>query len=122
MRISDWSSDVCSSDLLIEVIWTLVPVLILVGIAIPSIDLLARQYKLATGDALTVKVTGYQWYWGYEYPDNGVSESVSNLLSIEESQKRGEPDLLGVSTRLVLPVARSLKFLQTRRLPESCVG
>src|SRR3546814_6168696 len=98
MRISDWSSDVCSSDLLIEVIWTLVPVLILVGIAIPSIDLLARQYKPAPGDALTVKVTGYQWYWGYEYPDNGVSEIVSNMLSAEEAKKRGEPDRK--STRL----------------------
>src|SRR3546814_14894236 len=55
-----------SHNTLIEVIWTLVPVLILVGIAIPSIDLLARPYKPAPGDALTVKATGYQWYWSSE--------------------------------------------------------
>ncbi|HEY9580819.1 MAG TPA: cytochrome c oxidase subunit II [Rhizorhapis sp.] len=102
-----------SHNTLIEVIWTLVPVLILVGIAIPSIDLLARQYKPAPGDALTVKVTGYQWYWGYEYPDNGVSEIVSNMLSAEEAKKRGEPELLGVDNRLVLPVGRPIKILLT---------
>jgi hypothetical protein len=55
----------------IEVIWTLVPVLILVGIAIPSISLLARQYKPAPKEAVTLKAIGNQWYWGYEYPDHG---------------------------------------------------
>ncbi len=60
----------------IEVIWTLVPVLILVGIAVPSIDLLAKQYKPAPASAVTVKVTGYQWYWGYNYPDNGDFEVI----------------------------------------------
>lgn len=102
-----------SHNTLIEVIWTLVPVLILVGIAIPSIDLLARQYKPAPKDALTVKVTGYQWYWGYEYPDNGVSEIVSNMLSKDEAKKRGEPELLGVDNRLVLPAGRPIKMLIT---------
>src|SRR5256885_5251133 len=61
-----------SHNTLIEVIWTLVPVLILVGIAIPSIKLLRHQYSPPPAD-LTVKVTGHQWYWSYEYPDNGVS-------------------------------------------------
>lgn len=102
-----------SHHTLIEVIWTLVPVLILVGIAIPSIDLLARQYKPAPKDALTVKVTGYQWYWGYEYPDNGVSEIVSNMLPKEEAKKRGEPELLGADNRLVLPAGRPIKMLIT---------
>ena len=102
-----------SHHTLIEVIWTLVPVLILVGIAIPSIDLLARQYKPAPEDALTVKVTGYQWYWGYEYPDNGVSEIVSNMLPKEEAAKRGEPELLAVDNRLVLPAGRPIKMLIT---------
>ncbi|WP_184474416.1 cytochrome c oxidase subunit II [Rhizorhapis suberifaciens] len=102
-----------SHHTLIEVIWTLVPVLILVGIAIPSIDLLARQYKPAPKDALTVKVTGYQWYWGYEYPDNGISEIVSNMLPKEEAKKRGEPELLGVDNRLVLPAGRPIKILIT---------
>ncbi|MCF8706822.1 cytochrome c oxidase subunit II [Rhizorhapis sp. SPR117] len=102
-----------SHNTLIEVIWTLVPVLILVGIAIPSIDLLARQYKPAPENALTVKVTGYQWYWGYEYPDNGISEIISNMLSNEEARKRGEPELLGVDNRLVLPAGRPIKLLIT---------
>ncbi|MBK5264544.1 MAG: cytochrome c oxidase subunit II [Alphaproteobacteria bacterium] len=102
-----------SHNTLIEVIWTLVPVLILVGIAIPSIDLLARQYKPAPADALTVKVTGYQWYWGYEYPDNGVAEIISNMLPNEEARKRGEPELLGADNRLVLPVGRPIKLLIT---------
>ncbi|HKX36013.1 MAG TPA: cytochrome c oxidase subunit II [Rhizorhapis sp.] len=102
-----------SHNTLIEVIWTLVPVLILVGIAIPSIDLLARQYTPAPKDALTVKVTGYQWYWGYEYPDNGISEIVSNMLPAEEAKKRGEPELLGVDNRLVLPAGRPIKILIT---------
>lgn len=102
-----------SHHTLIEVIWTLVPVLILVGIAIPSIDLIARQYKPAPEDALTIKATGYQWYWGYEYPDNGISEIVSNMLPPEEAKKRGEPELLGVDNRLVLPVGKPIKLLLT---------
>lgn len=102
-----------SHNTLIEVIWTLVPVLILVGIAIPSIDLLARQYKPAPQDALTVKVTGYQWYWGYEYPDNGISEIISNMLPNDEAKKRGEPELLAVDNRLILPAGRPIKLLVT---------
>lgn len=102
-----------SHNTLIEVIWTLVPVLILVSIAIPSIDLLAQQYKPAPKDALTVKVTGYQWYWGYEYPDNGISEIISNVLPREEARKRGEPELLAVDNRLVLPAGRPIKLLIT---------
>ena len=58
----------------------MVPVLILVVIAIPSMTLLARQYKSPPKDALTVKVTGYQWYWGYSYPDNGGFEVISHML------------------------------------------
>ncbi|MET0238435.1 MAG: cytochrome c oxidase subunit II [Sphingobium sp.] len=102
-----------SHNTLIEVIWTLGPVLILVGVAIPSIDLLAKQFKPAPKDALTVKVTGYQWYWGYEYPDNGVAEYVSNMLPPEKAIANGEPGLLGVDNRLVLPVGRPIKLLAT---------
>ena len=74
-----------SHNTLIEVIWTLVPVLILVGIAIPSIGLLAKQYKPAPAKALTIKVTGNQWYWAYAYPDNGDFEVISNMLPEEEA-------------------------------------
>jgi cytochrome c oxidase subunit 2 len=102
-----------SHHTLIEIIWTLGPVLILVGVAIPSIDLLAKQFKPAPKDALTVKVTGYQWYWGYEYPDNGISEYVSNMLPPEKALANGEPGLLAVDNRLVLPVGRPIKVIAT---------
>lgn len=102
-----------SHNTLIEVIWTLGPVLVLVGVAIPSIDLLAKQFKPAPKDALTIKVTGYQWYWGYEYPDNGIAEYVSNLLPPEKAVANGDPVLLGVDHRLVLPVGRPIKLIAT---------
>lgn len=102
-----------SHNTLIEVIWTLGPVLVLVGVAIPSISLLAKQFKPAPKEALTVKVTGYQWYWGYEYPDNGVAEYVSNMLPAEKAVSNGDPVLLGVDNRLVLPVNRPIKLIAT---------
>ncbi|MCX7865354.1 MAG: cytochrome c oxidase subunit II, partial [Novosphingobium sp.] len=70
-----------SHNTLLEVVWTLVPVLILVGIAVPSIDLLAKQFKPAPEGALTIKATGNQWFWTYSYPDNGEFEIVSNMLN-----------------------------------------
>lgn len=102
-----------SHNTAIEVAWTLIPVVILIGIAIPSIDLLAQQYKPAPKDALTVKVTGYQWYWGYEYPDNEVPEFVSNMLPAATAIANGEPELLAVDNRLVLPVGKPIKLLIT---------
>lgn len=101
-----------SHNTLIEVVWTLVPVLILVGIAIPSISLLAKQYKPAPEKALTVKATGNQWYWTYSYPDNGGLEVISNMLPDDEAVKRGEPVKLAVDNRLVLPVGEPIR-LQT---------
>ncbi len=102
-----------SHNTVIEVVWTLVPVLILLVIAIPSIGLLADQYKPAPKDALTVKVTGYQWYWGYEYPDNGIPEFVSNMLPEDKAKENGEPYLLAPDNRLVLPVGRPVKLIIT---------
>jgi len=99
-----------SHNTVIEVIWTVVPVLILVAIAIPSITLLARQYDSPPEDALTIKVTGYQWYWGYTYPDNGGFEVISNMLSEEEAEARGEPSHLGVDNRMVVPVGETLRI------------
>ncbi|WP_226663913.1 cytochrome c oxidase subunit II [Alteriqipengyuania lutimaris] len=95
---------------LIEVIWTLVPVLILVVIAVPSITLLARQYKTAPADAITIKATGYQWYWGYSYPDQGGFEVISNMLPKEEALSRGEPAQLAVDNRMVVPVGVPLRI------------
>jgi len=101
-----------SHNTLIEVIWTVVPVLILVGISVPSIQLLARQYNPPKAD-LTVKVTGHQWYWTYEYPDAGELSFDSIMLNDEEAAKTGDPRLLGVDNRLVVPAGKVVKLLIT---------
>ncbi len=98
---------------LIEVIWTLVPVLILIVIAVPSISLLAKQYEPAPEDALTIKITGYQWYWGYTYPDNGGFEVISNMLSEEDARAAGEPPQLAVDNRMVVPAGVPIKVIVT---------
>jgi cytochrome c oxidase subunit 2 len=97
---------------LLEVAWTLVPVLILVAIAVPSIRLLAHQYSPPKAD-LTIKVTGNQWYWTYSYPDHGDFEIVSNMLSDDEAKRRGEPRLLAVDERMVVPVGATVKLIIT---------
>ena len=104
----------------IEVIWTLVPVLILLVIAVPSIKLLANQYAPPKAD-LTVKVTGNQWYWTYQYPDNGDFELVSNMLKEQDQVGKGErartdadgPRLLAVDERMVVPVGAVVKLIVT---------
>jgi cytochrome c oxidase subunit 2 len=110
-----------SHNTLIEVIWTLVPVLILVSIAIPSIRLLRHQYTPPPAD-LTVKVIGHQWYWSYEYPDYGVSFD-SNILKEkgDPTLKPGDrfrtdndgPPLLAADERMVLPAGKVVKFVIT---------
>ncbi|KQX17771.1 MULTISPECIES: cytochrome c oxidase subunit II [unclassified Sphingomonas] len=101
-----------SHNTLIEIVWTLVPVLILLVIAVPSIRLLAHQYAQPKPD-LTIKVIGNQWYWTYQYPDNGDFELVSNMLPEAEAKKRGEPRLLGVDERVVVPVDAVVKVIVT---------
>jgi cytochrome c oxidase subunit 2 len=101
-----------SHNTTLEIIWTLLPVLILVAIAVPSIKLLAHQYSPPKAD-LTVKVTGNQWYWTYTYPDNGGFEIVSNMLSADDDRKRGEPRLLGVDERMVVPAGAVVKLIVT---------
>ena len=98
---------------LIEVVWTVVPVIVLLVIAVPSIQLLAKQYQSPPEDAVTIKVTGYQWYWGYTYPDNGGFEVISNMLSAEDAVARGEPHLLGVDNRMVVPANTPLRIQTT---------
>ena len=102
-----------SHNTTIEVIWTLLPVLILLGIAIPSIDLLAKQYKTAPADALTIKVTGYQWYWGYSYPDMGDFEVISNMMPEADALASGEPPQLAVDNRMVVPVGVPIRIQTT---------
>lgn len=109
-----------SHNTAIEVIWTLVPVLILVGIAVPSLRLLHTQYTPPPAD-LTIKVTGNQWFWTYSYPDNGGFEIVSNLLKEKKDVKPGDryrtdadgPPLLAVDERLVIPANKVVKFIVT---------
>lgn len=101
-----------SHNTLIEIVWTLVPVLILLVIAVPSIRLLAHQYAQPKPD-LTIKVIGNQWYWTYQYPDNGDFELVSNMLPDAEAKKRGEPRMLGVDERVVVPVNAIVKVIVT---------
>ncbi len=97
----------------IEVIWTIVPVIVLVIIAVPSITLLARQYETPPADAVTIKATGYQWYWGYTYPDHGDIEVISNMLDGAEALKRGEPGQLAVDNRMVVPAGVPLRIQTT---------
>jgi cytochrome c oxidase subunit II len=96
---------------LLEVAWTLIPVLILVVIAVPSIRLLANQYSPPDAD-VTIKAIGNQWYWTYEYPDHGI-DLVSNMLSDEEAAARGEPRLLAVDERVVVPEGATVKLIVT---------
>jgi len=98
---------------LIEVAWTLIPVLILVAIAIPSFKLLFLQLDIPKAD-LTVKVTGNQWNWTYAYPDDKI-EFTSIMLSDEERAKRNPPPprLLGVDNEMVVPVNKVVRIQTT---------
>ncbi|GEN99381.1 hypothetical protein NSE01_12140 [Novosphingobium sediminis] len=102
-----------SHNTTIEIIWTVVPVLILVFVAVPSIRLLAHQYAPAPKGALTVKATGYQWYWGYTYPDNGGFEVISNILPDAEAIKRGEQPQLAADNRMVVPAGEPIRLQTT---------
>ena len=102
-----------SHNTLLEVLWTGIPVLILVVIAVPSIGLVAKQYESPPADAITVKATGYQWYWGYEYPDLGVGEIISNMMPDEDAVAAGLPPQLAVDNRLVLPVGVPIRMQTT---------
>jgi cytochrome c oxidase subunit 2 len=90
----------------IEVAWTLIPVLILVGIAVPSFRLLFLELDVPKAD-LTIKATGKQWYWSYAYPDNGKFEFDS--LMAENKQ----PRLLGVDNEMVVPVNKIVRVQTT---------
>jgi cytochrome c oxidase subunit II len=97
---------------LIEVAWTLIPVLILVGIAIPSFRLLFLELDLPKAD-LTIKATGKQWYWTYSYPDNGKFEFDSLLACDETREKCTQPRLLAVDNEIVVPVNKVVRVETT---------
>ncbi|GAA4766802.1 hypothetical protein GCM10023219_10310 [Stakelama sediminis] len=110
-----------SHNTVLEVAWTVIPVLILVFIAIPSIRLLAHQYRPAPDNAVTLKAIGNQWYWSYEYPDNGDIQFTSNILKEKDEVQPGQryrtdadgPRLLAVDNRVVLPVGVPIRLLTT---------
>jgi cytochrome c oxidase subunit 2 len=96
---------------LIEVIWTAVPVMILVGIAIPSFKLLYEADVIPEAE-LTVKATGHQWYWSYEYPDNG-NFSFDSVMVAENELKPGQVRLLEVDNHVVLPIGTTIRVITT---------
>jgi cytochrome c oxidase subunit 2 len=96
---------------LLEVAWTVLPVLILVIIAVPSFRLLFTQLNIPPAD-VTVKATGKQWYWSYNYPDDGGFEFDSLMLSDKE-RKGDQPRLLAVDNEMVVPVNKNVRVLTT---------
>lgn len=99
----------------IEVIWTVVPIIILVVIAVPSVraHYFMEEAPSAEEGTMTIKVTGKQWYWTYEYPDHGGFEFDSYMLQDDEAKVAGEPRLLGVDNRVVVPVDTPVRALIT---------
>ena len=95
---------------LIEVVWTVVPVLILVAVAVPSFRLLFYELKVPAAD-MTVKVTGKQWFWSYSYPDQKFE--FDSLLIQDKDLKPGQPRLLAVDNELVVPVNKVVRVLVT---------
>ena len=110
-----------SHNTILEVLWTGVPVLILLGLALPSIGLLQAQYKPAPKTAVTLKAIGNQWYWSYQYPDNGGFEITSNMLKESSEVGKGErartaidgPRLLATDNRVVLPIKTPIRLITT---------
>jgi cytochrome c oxidase subunit 2 len=90
----------------LEIAWTVVPVLILVAIAIPSFRLLFAQYDFPKPD-LTITATGNQWYWSYEYPDQGIK--FDSIIVQDADLKPGQPRLLTVDREVVVPVNKNVQ-------------
>ena len=99
-----------SHNTVIEVIWTLVPCLILIVLAVPSFKVLYSQDEIPKAD-VTIKAIGYQWYWGYEYPDENI---IFDSYMIEEKDlKEGQPRLLAVDNEVFVPVNKVVKVMIT---------
>jgi cytochrome c oxidase subunit 2 len=96
---------------MIEVLWTFIPIVILMFIAVPSFKLLFFQLNVPPPD-VTVKATGKQWYWSYSYPDNGKFEFDSLMLKAGEL-KQDQPRLLAVDNEMVVPVNKNVHVLTT---------
>lgn len=102
-----------SHNVLIEVIWTVIPVVILIVIVVPSFKLLYYTDR-AVDPEMTLKVTGYQWYWGYEYPDqDGISFHSYMVPEDEINADAGQKRLLSTDNVVVLPVDTDIQILVT---------
>ncbi len=94
----------------VEILWTLIPCLILIVMAVPSFKILYKQDTIPKAD-LTIKAIGYQWYWGYEYPDENI---IFESYMVEEKDLRADqPRLLAVDNEVVVPVNKVVKVLIT---------
>ncbi|MDQ5850961.1 MAG: cytochrome c oxidase subunit II, partial [Chloroflexota bacterium] len=96
---------------LLEVAWTLVPVLVLLANAVPSFKLLFYQLNIPPAD-LTIKATGKQWFWSYSYPDQGPFEFDSIMVQ-EKDRKPDQPRLLAVDNAMVVPVNKVVRVQAT---------
>jgi len=97
-------------NVMVEVLWTLIPCLILIVMAVPSFKILYKQDTIPKAD-VTVKAIGYQWYWGYEYPDENII--FESYMIKEEDLKENQPRLLTVDNEVVVPVNKVVKVLIT---------
>ena len=100
-----------SHNTVLEVVWTVVPILILVVIAVPSFRLLFF-YDTVPDSAMTIKAVGHQWYWSYEYPDDG-DFGFDALMVADDELAEGEPRLLATDEKIVLPVDTDIRVLVT---------
>jgi cytochrome c oxidase subunit II len=102
-----------SHNTLVEVIWTVIPVIILVVIAIPSFRLLYLESRVPEKVDMTLKVVGYQWYWGYEYPDSNGVAIEGRMLPEADAKAAGKPRLLGTDNPVVVPVDKTVRVIVT---------
>jgi cytochrome c oxidase subunit 2 len=99
-----------SHNSLVEVLWTLIPCLILIVLAVPSFKLLYKQDTIPQAD-VTIKAVGYQWYWGYEYPDENII--FDSYMVDEKDLKENQPRLLTVDNEVYVPVNKVIKVMIT---------
>ena len=99
-----------SHNTLVEVLWTLIPCLILIVMAVPSFKILYKQYTIPKAD-VTIKAVGYQWYWGYEYPDENII--FESYMVDEKNLKKNQPRLLTVDNEIYVPVNKVVKVMIT---------
>lgn len=99
-----------SHNTILEVAWTVIPIIILLAIAVPSFRLLFAQYTFPTAD-LTIKAIGNQWFWSYQYPDEDME--FDSVMIEDADLKPGQPRLLAVDNNVVVPVNKNIHLLVT---------